>query len=150
MSMAQDALATIAAWHQPTIKASYFVKKWKSMQSSSSSSGGNTASTNPPGVNGQGKISPDGALNLMIEKTYANPHWYSQLAMQKEVGAIKDLAAMEAVSLRVHWEQLRMSEYLAGLSAEQYAHSVVTPTNRLLTGLNGNAMAQKNGAFHGQ
>lgn len=57
---------------------------------------------------------------------------------------------MEAVSLRAHWEALRMSEYLAGLSADQYAHEVVTPTNQALTSLNANAMAQQNGAFNGQ
>jgi len=150
MSMAQDALSTIAAWHQPTIKATYFVKKWKSMQGKKKNQQSGSVNPLPPGVNDKNRISPDGALNLMIEKAYANPHWYSQLAIQNETGAIKDLAAMEAVSLRVHWEELRMSEYLAALSADQYAQAVVTPTNRSLTLLNGNAMAQKNGAFNGK
>ena len=147
MSMAQNALATIAVWHQPTIKATYFVTKWQSMQPSSS---GGASSSLPPGVNNNNQISPDGALNLMIEKSYANANWYSQLAVQNETGAIKDLTSMEAVSLRVHWEALRMSEYLAGLSADQYAHAVVTPTNNALNALNGSAMAQTNGAFNGQ
>lgn len=153
MSMTQNALATIAVWHQPTIKATYFVTKWQSMQPRAgvqpSSSSGASPSL-PPGVNNNNQISPDGALNLMIEKSYANANWYSQLAVQNETGAIKDLTSMEAVSLRVHWEALRMSEYLAGLSADQYAHAVVTPTNNALNALNGSAIAQTNGAFNGQ
>lgn len=150
MSMAQNALSTIAVWHQPTIDASYFVSKWQSMQSAAQSATGSavsSASTNPPGVSA-GKISPDGALNLMVQARYANPSWYSRLAVQSQSGAIKDLTEMEAVSLRTHWEALRMSEYLAGLSADQYAHEVVTPTNKALNHLNANVMAQKNGAFN--
>jgi hypothetical protein len=155
MSMAQNALATIAAWHQPTIDATYFINKWKSMQKAAQSATGTSSdktstSANPPGVNSAGKISPDGALNLMVQARYANPSWYSHLAVQSQSGAIKDLTEMEAISLRVHWEALRMSEYLAALSADQYAHEVVTPTNNTLTGLNANAMAQDNGAFHGK
>jgi hypothetical protein len=158
MSMAQNALSTIAAWHQPTINAAYFVSKWQSMQKAAqtakggSTSGASQSATpaNPPGVNSAGKISPDGALNLMVQARYANPSWYSRLAVQSQPGALKDLTEMEAISLRTHWEALRMSEYLAGLSAAQYAHEVVSPTNKALTGLNANAMAQQNGAFNGQ
>ncbi|MBU2741463.1 hypothetical protein [Acidithiobacillus albertensis] len=148
MSMAQNALATIAAWHQPTISASYFVSKWQSMQKASNAS--NSSSSLPPGVDSNNKISPDGALNLMVQARYANPNWYSLMAVQTMPGAIKDLTEMEAISLRVHWESLRMSEYLAGLSADEYAHEVVTPTNNALTHLNANAMAQENGALNGQ
>lgn len=152
MSMAQNALATIAAWHQPTIDAQYFVQTWQSMQKASGSDSGNDSSNTslPPGVNAQNKISPDGALNLMIEKRFANPYWYKELAVQDTAGALKDMTEMEAIDLRVHWESLRMAEYLAGLSADQYAHEVVDPTNASLTRLNGNAMAQDNGAFHGK
>lgn len=155
MSMAQNALATIAAWHQPTIDATYFIDKWKSMQKAAQSATGTSSgnapiSASPPGVNSDGKISPDGALNLMVQARYANPSWYSHLAVQSQSGAIKDLTEMEAVSLRAHWEALRMSEYLAALSADQYAHEVVTPTNNALTSMNANAMAQNNGAFHGK
>ncbi|MHB1658989.1 MAG: hypothetical protein ACYCRF_06710 [Acidithiobacillus sp.] len=157
MSMAQNALSTIAVWHQPTINASYFVSKWQSMQKAAQAATGGASGTsqsaipaNPPGVNSAGKISPDGALNLMVQARYANPSWYSRLAVQSQRGALKDLTEMEAVSLRAHWEALRMSEYLAGLSADQYAHEVVTPTNQALTSLNANAMAQQNGAFNGQ
>lgn len=157
MSMAQNALATIAAWHQPTISATYFVGKWQSMQKAAQSASGgsttptaSTVSSLPPGVNSANKISPDGALNLMVQARYANPNWYSLMAVQTMPGAIKDLSEMEAISLRVHWESLRMSEYLAGLSADEYAHEVVTPTNNALTHLNANAMAQTNGAMNGQ
>jgi hypothetical protein len=153
--MAQDALATIASWHQPTIKGKYFLEKWKRMQKAAqsalgSSSGKALTSINPPGVNSAGNISPDGALNFMVESSYANPSWYTRLAVQTQAQAVKDLTKMEAVSLRANWEALRMSEYLAALSADQYAHQVVTPTNNALTGLNANAMAQNNGAFHGK
>lgn len=146
MSMAQNALATIAAWHQPTIDASYFIQKWDAMQKAA----GNTNAGTPPGVNNSNKISPDGALNLMINDRYANPTWYKQMSVQNESGAIKDMTEMEAVSLRTHWEALRMSEYLAGLSADEYAQKVVGPTNNTLVQLNGNAMSQQNGAFNGQ
>jgi hypothetical protein len=155
MSMAQNALSTIAAWHQPTITAQPFVQQWQSMQSAAQSSTGTGATSpgaaqNPPGVNSSGKISPDGALNLLVEARYANANWYTHLSVESEPGVLKEITEMEAVNLREHWESLRMSEYLAGLSGLQYAHQVVTPTNGTLTSLNANAMAQNNGAMHGQ
>lgn len=153
MSMSQDALATIAAWHQPTIAAGYFVNQWQAMRKEAQALSPQTAAAipaNPPGINANHMISPDGALNLMIQQRYANPSWYMLLAAQSMPGAIKDLTEMEAISLRTHWESLRMSEYLAGLSADEYAHEVVTPTNNALTHLNANAMAEKNGAMNDQ
>lgn len=45
MSMAQNALSTIAVWHQPTINASYFVSKWQSMQKAAQAATGGASGT---------------------------------------------------------------------------------------------------------
>ncbi len=146
MSMAQNALTQIAAWHQPTIEAQTFVAQWDAMmkdsQSSSSSSSNNTVPP-APGVNAQGKISPDGALDLAIDARYSNPKWYAQVALQVPSGLYKDLNEMGAIGLRVHYEEMITSEYMAGVSAEEYAHMAVSPVEKQMNNLAGNAMEQQ-------
>lgn len=143
MSMAQNAMAQIAAWHQPTISASTFVAQWNAMYTAASQNGSASAPPPAPGVNASGNISPDGALDLAIDARYANPKWYAQVALQQPAGLLKDINEMGAIGLRVHYESMVTSEYLAGVSAEEYAHMAVTPAVQQINQLAGAAMRQE-------
>jgi hypothetical protein len=143
MSMAQNALAQIAAWHQPTISASTFVQQWDNMVQNSQQQGSAAAPPAAPGVNAQGQISPDGALNLAIDARYANPKWYAQLAVQNTSGILKDINEMGSIGLRVHYEDMVTSTYMAGVSAEEYAHMSVSPAIRQMNQAAGSAMEQR-------
>ncbi|WP_369572730.1 hypothetical protein [Acidithiobacillus sp. IBUN Pt1247-S3] len=145
LSMAQNALAQIAAWHQPTIDGQAFVQQWQEMlqeaQTNTANSGGSGLPP-PPGSDGN-HISPDGALDLAIQARYASPKWYVQLQAQTPSGVLKDLFQMGGIGLRVHYQEMVMAEYLAGLSAVQYANRDVDPLVRQVQASASGAMQQQ-------
>lgn len=146
MSMTQDALAQIAAWHQPTIDGKPFTKEWQQMlqdaQTQAANQGGTSGLPPPPGSDGN-KISPDGALDLAIQARYASPKWYTQLQAQTPSGVLKDLFQMGGISLRVHYQEMVMAEYLAALSAAEYAQQDVRPMVEEVQDKAGAAMQQE-------
>ncbi len=135
LSASQSALSQIAAWNTPTIQLS-------------STFASTTGVTVPASAtNSNGDISSNQMMALMAGSRYASSKWQDKISVDSQVGAVRTLVQMEAARLELHWQMLRMDEHLVQISADEYAHSAVTPLVNQENEMAGNAMSQQNSSL---
>ena len=129
-SLPTETLAYIAAQQSPVIDASYANQQWKIFNQGPA-----------PGA-ANGKISPNGLLDVMTNSRYASKQFYQQVAFNpSEAWQIKQYAMMLAVQLRIGQEQLDLLERTASIQAASLAAAQSGQTAQM-NNLRGAAMSQ--------
>lgn len=115
VALAQQIMDRLIASRMPSIPADgWAAQAWASM--------GNSGK--PPGeVNG--KMSEEAMLSLLVNSRFGNSAWYSHvLAGESKIGVLREMALMQAISLRIQLEQLKLQQDAAAILAARYAKSV--------------------------
>jgi hypothetical protein len=66
-----------------------------------------------------GNISPYAALDLMVNSRFSNPNWYAELGEKNETAMMRELLAMEAVSLELQRRQMELTQLMALMLAQE-------------------------------
>lgn len=115
VELAQRVMDQIIADKSPTVPADgWAAQAWTSM--------GNTGQ--PPGlVNNE--MSSDAMLTLLVQSRFGNANWYNHvLAGENKIGVLRDMAVMQAISLQIQLERLKLQQLTAAITAAKYASAV--------------------------
>lgn len=70
------------------------------------------------------KISPYAVLDLMVNSRFSNPNWYAELGEKNEIAMMRELLAMEAVSLELQRRQLELTQLMTLMLAQEASSRV--------------------------
>lgn len=107
----QETMGFVTSLHAPTINVgTWATDTWDAMTDQSSGA--------PPGVV-NGRISDNALIRLQVDSRYANPSWYGALMQKDTVGVLREIALMDAVRMHMRYEQLRLTERMAVMMAQE-------------------------------
>ena len=124
VQLAQRVMDQIIADKSPTVPSDGWAKgAWSSMGHSGQ----------PPGIV-HGDMSSDAMLTLMVQSRFGNANWYAHvLAGENKIGVLRDMAVMQAISMQIQLERLKLQQLTAAITAAKYAASVETSATPTLS-----------------
>jgi hypothetical protein len=126
LSLPRQVLSEIAAANSPTLELGAWAQEMATQMGAEA----------PEGVV-DGRISPNTYLTTQVNMRAANPNWHSTLNGTTDVGVLREMASMQAVSLEIQMRTLRRTEQMAALLAQMAAQqtgSNINEANQILTG----------------
>ena len=113
MNLAQGAIERIASWNTAT----YPLASWlqKSMT---------TMGAPMPTVNSSGLISEHQMMSALVNARFANPAWYSNVAVENSSDLLREVAYENAISLKMEAENHDIFMRLLAIEASDYAISL--------------------------
>lgn len=113
MNLAQGAIERIASWNTAT----YPLASWlqKSMT---------TMGAPMPTVNSSGLISEHQMMSALVNARFANPAWYSNVAVENSSDLLREVAYENAISLKMEAENHDIFMRILAIEASDYAISL--------------------------
>lgn len=110
MNLAQGAIERIASWNTATFPLSSWLQK--SMT---------TMGAPMPTVNASGLISEHQMMSALVNARFANPAWYSNVAVENSSDLLREIAYENAISLKMQAEDHDIFMRLLAIEASKYA-----------------------------
>lgn len=132
MNLAQDVFAQLIAERTPTMSLGAWARTaW-------AEEGGKG---DPPGLI-NGKISEASMMDLMVNSRFASERWYTDVQTMTQPQLLREVALMQALSLRMQLQRLRLEQRTAAIEAAQYAEHVDGNARQQLSTLRPAALQQ--------
>ena len=110
MNLAQDAISRVAAWNTGTYPLSGWLTK---------SMAGMGAPV--PATTASGLVSEHQAMAALVDGRFQNPNWYQAVATENSSDLLREIAYMDATSLKIELSELDNELYGLAIDASRYA-----------------------------
>ena len=110
MNLAQDAISRVAAWNTGTYPLSGWLTK------SMSGMGAPLPATTASGL-----VSEHQAMAALVDGRFQNPNWYQSVATENSSDLLREIAYMDALSLKIELSDLNNDLYGLAIDASRYA-----------------------------
>ena len=110
MNLAQDAISRVAAWNTGTYPLSGWLTK---------SMAGMGAPV--PATTASGLVSEHQAMAALVDGRFQNPNWYQAIATENSSDLLREIAYMDATSLKIELSELDNDLYGLAIDASRYA-----------------------------